>query len=76
MALKVENMTSTNEKAERLAEWESDLSIMLSGSLNAWRRSLYLQVNEMHTNELINAEEARAMHERVELMYEKRLSSI
>lgn len=69
-------MASTNEKAERLAEWKSDLSMMLAGSLNAWRKSLCLQVNEMHTDGLISAEEARAMRERVELSYEGRLNSL
>ena len=69
-------MASTNEKAERLAEWESDLSMRLEGSLNAWRKLLCLQVNEMHNDGLISAEEARAMHERVELSYKHRLDSL
>lgn len=69
-------MTNTNEKAERLVEWESDLSMMLSGSLNAWRKSLCLQVSEMHTDGLISAEEARAMQGRVERSYELRLANI
>ena len=43
-------MASTNEKAERLAEWESDLGIRLARWLNAWRRSTQLSLKAPFLN--------------------------
>jgi len=63
-------LIDVNEKDRRLAEWESTCTgMVVIGSLRAWRVLLLDDVNEMLSEHLIDASEAKALRERVELAY-------
>lgn len=69
-------MTESDEKDRRLAEWESTCADMLfSGSLRAWRFFLLDEINNMLSEQLINADEAKALRNRAESAYTARKQS-
>lgn len=69
-------MTESDEKDRRLAEWESTCADMLfSGSLRAWRFFLLDEINNMLSEQLTNADEAKALRNRAESAYTARKQS-
>lgn len=63
-------MIDVDQKDRRLAEWESTCTgMVVIGSRRAWRVLLLDEVNEMMTEHLIDAKEAKDLRERVELAY-------